>query len=333
MVTSYFELRKQSARGTDSMAADIMRHLHARQHLGKALVISSQSLALMAASRKQWLKLARLLQKHRASTLNADKILKYTHTITHMQHMRFSSKPPLQEPEADVYFLEAVIQLPELPLHCYTSYITAPLDAAQCGNIYSQLPAQALVVDYAGHAETWTSLGLQPKRMLELQVDQAWQQLCAFIASKDIEVVRLTADGGVYDIDAMDDALDRLLDVNMSFLNFANQFRRALELARPLRISKGVRQRYDALILLAHRVQALMPGAYSQHFLESYNEDDTFFLYGPHLEALLTSGESLEQAVRRNRLAGRWRLAAALHQVATLRRTPLPVQHPLGARW
>lgn len=315
MVMPYFELRKQSARGTDSLAADIMRHLHARQHLGKAVVVSGQSVALLAAGRKQWLKLARLLQKQRASTLNADKILKYTHTITHMQHMRFTAKVPLREPEADVYFL-GPYELEELPLHCYTAYVTTPLTLPECRQVCSQLPTQGLVVDYTGAADLWEGLGMSSKRLLELQVERAWQQLCTFITNKGINVTHLI-DGSSHDVEAMDDALDTLLGVAHNFLQYANDFQRALELARPLRTSKGVRQHYDALILLGHRVQALLPGAYSQHFLESYNEDDTFFLYRPSLEFPLTSGESIEQAVLRNRNAGRLRLAAALYEVAS----------------
>jgi hypothetical protein len=63
------------------------------------------------------------------------------------------------------------------------------------------------------------------------------------------------------------------------FLQAAKEFQRAIELARPLRLSSDVRRQYDMLVLLAHRVQALSPGAFTQQFLEVYNEDDTFFLY------------------------------------------------------
>jgi len=111
----------------------------------------------------------------------------------------------------------------------------------------------------------------------------------------------------------MDDALDTLLSMSHRFLRIANEFQRALELARPLRIQRSLRQQYDALVLLAYRVQALSPGAYTQHFLESYNEDDTFFLYDSarHRKHLFGS-ESLERAVLRHRAAGRERLAQAI---------------------
>jgi hypothetical protein len=59
MAKCYFELRKQSARGTDSIAADIMRHFHARQHLGKAVIVCDQPVGLLAAARRQWLKMGR----------------------------------------------------------------------------------------------------------------------------------------------------------------------------------------------------------------------------------------------------------------------------------
>lgn len=314
MVMPYFELRKQSARGTDSLAADIMRHLHARQHLGKAIIVSDQPIALLAASRKQWLKLARLLQKQRASTLNADKILKYTHTIAHMQHMRFTARAPLQFPEADVYFLKPE-EMGELSPRCYSTYITVTLQSDDCKMLCEQLPTQALVVDYANHLDIWEDLGLLPKKLLEQHVERTWKQLSSFTASREITISEL-ATGSSYDVGAMEDALDTLLDAPHVFLQHANEFQHALELARPLRISKLLRNEYDALILLAHRVQALMPGAYSQHFLESYNEDDTFFLYERHREQIIRSGESLEHAVRRNQAAGRHRLAAALQIAA-----------------
>src|SRR5689334_14469482 len=139
MATRYLELRTSSARGTDSLAADIMRHLHSRKTLGKAAVISDQPLVILSAARKQWLKLARTIQKQRSSTLNADKILKYTNTISRMQHMQFTDKSPLEKPDADVYFLK-----PEpgvlLPLQCWSLYVVTPTDPNVTGELVEQLP-------------------------------------------------------------------------------------------------------------------------------------------------------------------------------------------------
>jgi hypothetical protein len=309
MAKCYFELRKQSAKGTDSVAADIMRHLHTRQHLGKVVVVSDQPAAMLAAARKQWLKLARTIQKQRSSTLNADKILKYTHTITHMQHMRFTAKTALQDPEADVYFFDKDT-CETMPLHCYSIYFTAELDTETTRHMLEQLPSEALMIDYQRHME-WAKFGLQSKVVLEEQVASEWGQVQQLLKANNIDITALIQDG-FHDIEAMDDALDTLLSMSHRFLRIANEFQRALELARPLRIQRTTRQHYDSLVLLAYRVQALSPGAYTQHFLESYNEDDTFFLYDSARRSRLLSDESLEAAVLRHRTAGRHQLAKAL---------------------
>jgi len=312
MAKCYFELRKQSAKGTDSIAADIMRHFHARQHLGKAVVIYEQPMGLLAASRRQWLKMGRAIQKQRASTLNADKILKYTHTIAHMQHINFSSKTPLDEPEADIYFLDEH-QCATMPVHCYTVYVVIDVRHTVAAAMVDQLPADALMVDYR-HEVQWAQLGLQSKVVLEEQVDNAWGQVLQFFSGHHIAVSELTK-GTVQNVDAMDDALDTLLGVSHQFLRVANEFHHALELARPLRVSRAARQEHDSLMLLAYRVQALSPGAFTQHFLETYNEDDTFFLYDRHKRRFVGTGESLADAVARHQAAHRPHLARALQLV------------------
>lgn len=312
MAKCYFELRKQSAKGTDSVAADIMRHVHTRQHLGKVAVITEQPAALLAAARKQWLKLSRTIQKQRSSTLNADKILKYTHTITHMQHMRFTAKTALQDPEADVYFLDKET-CSTMPLHCYSIYFTTAIDDGSVRSMLEQLPSESLMIDYQ-HDMQWAKFGLQSKFVLEEQVASEWGQVQQLLQSNRIDITRLIQDG-MHDIEAMDNALDTLLGMAHRFLRVANEFQRALELARPLRINRTIRQYYDSLVLLAYRVQALSPGAYTQHFLESYNEDDTFFLYDTHKQALMPLGESLESVVTRHRIAGRKHLANAIQEI------------------
>ncbi len=312
MAKCYFELRKQSARGTDSLAADVMRHLHTRQHIGKAVVICEQPVAALAAARKQWLKLSRAIQKQRSSTLNADKILKYTHTITHMQHMHFTSKTPLEQPEADVYFLDQT-NCSTMPVHCYSVYfsVSVPFEAAR--SMIEQLPAEALIIDY--HREmAWGKLGLQSKVVLEEQAASEWRQVQQFLRGNDIRIDGFMRNG-IHNIEAIDDALDTLLSMSHRFLRIANEFQRALELARPLRINRALRQDYDFLVLMAYRVQALSPGTFSKHFLESYNEDDTFFLYDALRRRFVLDGESLTEVVARHIAAGRKDLARSL-QVA-----------------
>jgi hypothetical protein len=313
MARCYVELRKSAARGTDSIAADIMRHLHSRQHLGKAVVVCDSPVPLLSAARKQWLKLARTIQKQRSSTLNADKILKYTHMIAHMQRMHFSAKSAVESPTADVYFLEPS-QLAIIPIHCWTVYVYAEIPEQTATALLRLLPAESLVVDYLQTA-SWEHLGLQPKHVLERQVEQEWQHACGFLKSYDVDIAALSQ-GDVHDIDAQDDALDTLLGISHKFLQVANQFQRALELARPLRLSREQRSQYDSLILLAHRVQALSPGAFTQQFLEVYNEDDTFFLYDAERGQLTLNLNTLEEARKNHARAGRKNLAHALGRAA-----------------
>lgn len=308
MTKCFFEIRKQSARGTDSIAADIMRHLHARQYLGKAVVICEQPVALMAASRKQWLKLTRTIQKQRSSTLNAEKILKYTHTITRMQQQRFTHKPPLDDPEADVYFL-APEDCAYMPPHCYSLYVVMPLSASDLKPILKQAPTEALVVDY-DHTAPWEKYGLKSKADLEQHVLDEWQQVKHFLTAHKIDAAML-AKSGVQDIEVMDDALDILLGMSHQFLRIANEFQRSLELARPLRISLAARKEYDAVMLLAYRVQALSPGAFTQHFLETFNEDDTFFL-SDDIRRMFLDNQALCDIVERHYQARRPHLAKAL---------------------
>ena len=309
MKRCYVELRKSSARGTDSIAADMMRHLHSRQHLGKVLIICQQPGVGLPIARKQWMKLSRVLQKQRASTLNADKILKYTHAIITMQNMRFSTKPPLEQPEADIYFADPAEPI-TLPANCYTIYNHEPLAKVALEALTSQLPEDALIVDY-DQAADWASYGLQPKTVLEQHVDEQWHITRHYLHERDINVTSLHPEHMEH-VEAMDDALDTLLISPHNFLKVATEFQRALELARPLRITKQLRLHFDSLMLLAHRVQTLTTTAFSQHFLENYNEDDTFFLYDNSRRRFTATGETLAEAIARHEAAGHPHIAKAL---------------------
>lgn len=309
MGTCYFEARQKTARG-NSISTDMMRHLHTRQYLGKALVITDQPTVMLSASRKQWLKLSRYIQKQRAATLDADKILKYTHAVTHMQHLRFSAKPPLDS-DADVYFLSANDAV-TIPTHCQTVYLASSIPETQVQTILAQLSSDTLLVDYTGIDPE--AYGLRPKHDLETAMQEAWLTLGQFLDSYHIHIKEL-AHGTIQKVDTMEEALDILLGASNRFLQLASNFQRTLELARPLRLQKSVREQYDAAILLAHRVQALSTATYTQQFLEVYNEDDTFFLYDRG-RMLPLSGETLAEAVARQLAAGRHHLAAALQRYA-----------------
>lgn len=308
----YVELRKSSGRENDSIAADLMRHLHTRQYLGKTVIVCEHPFGMLSIVRKQWLKLSRTIQRRRASTLNADKILKYTHTITHMQHLQFTTKTPLEHPEADVYLLSPE-KLQIMPIQCWNVYITTTLTPESAQTILGQLPTEALLVDY-DHSLPWQELGVQSKKILEEQVANEWKLVRRFLETYNIRISTLNTDG-MRNVEAMDDALDTLLGVGRKFLQTANEFQRTIELARPFRIGRKLHEEYDSFILLAHRVQALTPGAFTQHFLETYDEDDTFYMYDAGKKQSVWSADAWAAMVSSHIRAGRHNLALALRTI------------------
>lgn len=308
MANCYFELRKKPTNG-NGLSTDTMRHLHTRQHLGKAVIISDRPVSMLGAARKQWLKLSRHVQNQRAATLDADKILKYTHVVTHMQHMRFTAKSPLEDPDADAFFISPEA-IDALPGHCLTVYVAGKMTDEQAEQLTSLVTPNALIVDYV-HQIDWEQLGCRPKHVLESQLTNEWQRIEQFLATYRINS-EVLFDGPMHNVDAIDEALDVLLGASGNFLSLASDFNQALELARPLKISKQLRRQYDAVTLLAHRVQALTPGAFTRQFLETYSEDDTFFLHDAARKLLTAGTETLAQAVERHLNAGRVHLASAL---------------------
>lgn len=303
----YFEQRISAARGTASQAADLMRHLHTRQYVGRAVVVCEQPIAMLSALRKQWLKLSRTLQYRRSETLNVDKILKYTHTITRMQRMNFTSKSAHDWSTADIYCLRPQDAL-VLPDDCYTVYVTTRPTSELPASLYLQIADGGLIVDY-DHSTTWHAQHCLPKTILEREVDKKWQNIEAFFIKHHIDSNELFT-GNTHNIPQMDDALDTLLAASKTFMPLADAFHHTLTLARPLKIAKDVRMKYDALSLLAHRVQALSPGEYSQRFLETYNEDDGMFLYDSQSATNLTP-EQLEDTIAYHKKAGRIHIAQA----------------------
>lgn len=313
MSKCYFELRKQAKLGQLNLSADIMRHLHTRQYLGKTLVICEHPALFMPGAYKNWLKLSRSIQRQRLNTSSADKILKFTHTITHMQQMQFTDKAPFESPDADVYFIRKS-QVDFLPPQCMNVYLTTDLSVDVAQQMLTELPSDALIVDYA-QTTPWRSLGLESKRALEEQVTEEWRRVQTFLRQNGI-IIRRLFNGYLPNAEEMDNALDILLGVSHKFMQIASNFNDILELARPMRVNKNLRQDYDAFSLLAHRVQALSNVPYSQRFLETYSEDDTFFMYDHgKLSEQLHFGigiESITNIIDRHIRAGRLNIAHAL---------------------
>ncbi len=303
MIRRYLETFDRTSVSAEAIVPDLMRHLHARQHLGKAVVLCEDPAAMLVLAQKQWLKLSRVLQRRRGFETNAVEILKYTYTITQMQHATFTTETVHDFPEANVYFARPD-RVPRLSLDCLTVYLAAPVSAEVMARMVTQLPDQCLLVDYSGSAKAGTG-GLEPRAKLETSVTKRWAGVATMLAVQGIEIDSLT--NPATSSEALDDAVDILLGVDVEFLALARDFQHDLDLARPLRSTpRSVRDEYEAFIVLAHRVETFSTGAFSPQFLRTY-ANDTFFLHDGQ-----RAQESFAAVLWRHEEAGRTNIVRAM---------------------
>ncbi|HVI69669.1 MAG TPA: hypothetical protein VM581_04390 [Magnetospirillaceae bacterium] len=275
----YYEVRTMPVFGAPTpVASDIARHLQSRQYLGMTVVVCRNPLSMLSATRKQWLRLARNLQKQRASTLNAEEILRFTHTIMHMQHLQFVAQAPTAKTAAHIFFTTPD-ELTFLPPGCLSLYVTAAPRATQLHDWIDILAEHALVVDYEGTLDL-PNLGLQPKSAIEAKMRHDWQELVSFMAANGVIVDDLV-DGATIRHTSMDRALDALLVTGNGFLRRAAEFQHILSLSQPLKHEPLIHlKQFEAVMRLAHRVQALTPGAFSNFLADTFGDyhAESFFL-------------------------------------------------------
>ncbi|HKX24521.1 MAG TPA: hypothetical protein VJM46_04745 [Candidatus Saccharimonadales bacterium] len=254
-----------------SQSADLARHMLSRQHLGKVVVVCDKPVIDLSVTRKYWLKLSRALQKERASTLNAEKILQLTYDITHMQHMEFAAKPYREEPGADVFFV-AADELDHLPANCFSLYIQADMTPAQLTPIISQLPDYGLVVDYT-HSTSQLALNvLSPKADIERLLPERWRHVEEFFDEVGLDIHRLATN--MYHGNQLNEAIDVILNTSSRFIRVATDFLEVLRLAQPHSVTNTEHQMHEALSILNRRISALTPGILSQQFAQNLGDDE-----------------------------------------------------------
>ena len=256
---------------TNTTAADVARHLRARLHLGKAVVVCSKPVTAMSVTKKYWLRLARNLQKERASTLNVERILQLTHDITRMHHTEFAAKSYDRAPHADIFFVPPDA-IGELPPGCYSFYVLdEPTDIALQACI-ACLPHRALVIDYT-RSPVVLQAPLLPKHQLGRQTPEQWRNVEAFLEAHDVHLDHIAKHP--QNTHAIDHAIDDLLDVSSQFLRIANNFLELLRLVQPTDTPMAQQRRFELLIALSRRIHALTPGTLSQQFIHSLGDDDS----------------------------------------------------------
>jgi hypothetical protein len=214
----YFELRNSPHFPATHIGADIARHLEVRQYLGAAVIVCESPFAMISVLRKQWMHLARAIQKERSSTLNAEDILRLTHTIMHMHHMQFTPKVPQEMPDAHVYFVTPE-QLSVVPPNCFTLYLTCPVAADKLRIVAAEMADAGLVVSYDPNIQL-NDAGLRPKSELETEVTKEWAVLNQFLHRHHIRPPQLVSSSPTH-LEATDEALDTLLGVSNEFLRIA----------------------------------------------------------------------------------------------------------------
>jgi hypothetical protein len=289
---------------TDALFASVIidnwqtRHLHS-----KALLITPKYEILIKYMQKRWLSLLQSLQQERSQTIDADRLLSLTYTITRMQQMQITASTPSEYPAAHLWSIapSALLET-ELPRTCKTIYIGAKLTKGEQEQLLSLAPPHTLITDYTA-SHSWH---LTDKAQLEEKVHNTWEELIVFLKANDISMTQMTLDKN--NIDYIDDALDTLLNQSSTFLRHARQFQEAFHLAQPLKLTHAQLQEYELINLLARRVTMLTPGLIHHSFIKP--ENDTFSLYD--FLPQVYSRQSLTDTVKRHISAGRFKLAKAL---------------------
>lgn len=138
------EQRTQTGSG---ISGDLAKHLYGRMLRGKVVVVCERPAGFMSAVRKQWLKVCRQVQRERASTLQATRLLELTHALTYMQGLRFSIKPPAEGASADVSFATPEQLLAWAPV-CHTMYVACEVKREELYRITAWMVRGGLVVIY-----------------------------------------------------------------------------------------------------------------------------------------------------------------------------------------
>lgn len=139
--------REQRTVGSEPISLDLARHLYTRMMCGKVAAVADKPTTLLAAVRKQWLKIERKLRRERSSTLDATRILELSHEIARMQSMTFTAKPPIDEPQADVLFA-TIDDFLRWPPQCKTMYVTCAVELEKVHMVTSWMVRHGLVVVY-----------------------------------------------------------------------------------------------------------------------------------------------------------------------------------------
>ena len=130
-----------------TLSRQLAIHIAAHDPRGKAAVVTDTPAALLAATRKQWLRLIRLTQNERSSTLNPEKKEQLEMHLLWMRQLRFTARTPVDVLEADITFATAD-DFVHTPPDCRIVYVTYNFEREKLHMLTSWMPRNGVVVLY-----------------------------------------------------------------------------------------------------------------------------------------------------------------------------------------
>lgn len=129
------------------LSQQLAEHIAAHGPQGKTAVVTDRPITLLASVRKQWLRLIRLTECERSSTLNPTRKEHLEVHLEWMRQLKFTSKTPEDLLEADVTFATAD-DFVHTPPDCRMVYVTYTFEREKLHMLTSWMPRNGVVVIY-----------------------------------------------------------------------------------------------------------------------------------------------------------------------------------------
>lgn len=129
------------------LSRQLAEHILSHSTHRKIAVVTDRPAALLASTRKQWLRLIRLVERERSSTLNTARKERLEMQIAWMRQLKFTSKMPKDLLEADVTFATAD-DFVCTPPDCRIVYVTYSFEREKLHILTSWMPRNGVVVIY-----------------------------------------------------------------------------------------------------------------------------------------------------------------------------------------
>lgn len=129
------------------LSRDLADHIRNRYNYGKVAVVADNPVALLSSVRKRWLRLIRLAEHERASTLDRGQKYELDQVIRRMRNVSFTAQNPADDPVAFISFA-TVEQFRLFPPICTTLYILEPIGKINQHMLASWMPRNGMVVIY-----------------------------------------------------------------------------------------------------------------------------------------------------------------------------------------